>query len=817
MGRTTKISNEKKLESFEKALPSVFATSSTKKIIRAASKGNLEEYGKTFKEYNWARTRDYNCVLLIFSPIVAAARAIINEGEKRGSKETLFDENKQEDEKWVKIINLLNNCLNNKAKLGNLCNHIGSGKGKEIEQTLRNFQDYNNLIGYLVYGDETKKSDPLIKRSKNISSWKVNGKYIRNKLIPFIKAINPKLGEIMEKSVLKTQQESNASPEANLGNAATLPTPEEPPRVADSSTSPPKVFGKKDLNDQSILDNVIKQKRKELIEETNKSAQEEFKRLENQHKICAVEAVYSENASNLPFLKSMQFHYKIIPTKSKDRKFETNLNKVIWEQIKLFVVFTDEDLNRFISMDLKEEKDVNEAFSRSIENINKHVSSLMKKICEILANITAKKDNFETLKDKAIGFVHNQGGSYVEQNGNSIVINCCKLFDSEFVDEGKINEKLSKIYEELEFLSKPRTVFDDKEEETDKTMMKSLANRIPVIEDKTSESSEDTGDWDDDGDDKDEDKSKETPNKKQGVEQKAEELVRDNKITQAQRDELLTKLEKTHKFNEDEKIEVLESYCSDTYKNYKTDDIIKIFEINHDLGLKNPDDAKKLFEATKGDRKLIEGKYTMIGAAAKTTGATVDEAISSIEEILEENKGVTILNAVDAFVWEKKFGIERNRAISLSLAMRSEKFKSIIEKTSAPSAIASTTKETKSIEEIVEIAESIHNLNLSNQEQIRKVLHIIQRVQNKPTIHFISEAIEFCRTLIEENQNGWLRFSDADIDTFYNREYGEEAEDIQRTARNAEEKMRKISKAIHGDDKEDDDENDDDGWVESLE
>ena len=811
MGRTTKISNEKKLESFEKALPSVFATSSTKKIIRAASKGNLEEYGKTFKEYNWARTRDYNCVLLIFSPIVAAAQSIANEVKKRGSEEPLFNENKQEDEKWIKIIDLLNKCLSNEAKLGNLCNHIGSGKGKEIEQTLKNFQDYNNLIGYLVYGAETKKSDPLIKRSKNISSWKVNGKYIRNKLIPFIKAINPKLGEIMEKSVLKTQQESNASSAANLGNAATLPTPKEPPRVADSSTNPPEVFEKKDLNDQSILDNVIKQKRKELIEKTNKSAQEEFKKLENQHKICAVEAVYSENASNLPFLKSMQFHYKIIPTKNKDCKFKTDLSKVIWKQIKLFVVFTDEDLNRFISMDLKEEKDVNEAFSRSIENINKHVSSLMKKICEILANITAKKNNFKTLEDKAIDFVHNQDGSYVEQNGNSIVINCFKLFDSEFDDEGKRAEKLKKIYEELESLSKPRTGFDDKEEEKDKTMMNNLANRIPVIKDKTSESSEDTGDWDDDGDDKDE----ETPNKKQGVEQKAEELVRDNKITQAQRDKLLAKFKTTHKFNEDEKIEVLESYCSDTYKNYETDDIIKIFEIKHDLGLKNPDDAKKLFEATKGNRELIKGEYTMIGAAAKTAGATVDEAISGIEEILEEfleNKGVTILNAVDAFVWETKFGIERNRAISLSLAMRSEEFKSIIERTSAPSAIASTTKETKSIEEIAEIAKSIHNLNLSDQKQIKKVLHIIKHVQNKPTMNFISKAIEFCRTLIEENQNRWLRFSDADIDNFYNQKHGEEAKDIQRTARDAEEKIRKIREATHGNDKEEDDENDDDEW-----
>ena len=212
MSRVKKIKNEKKLASFEKALPSVFATSSTKKIIRAASKGNLEEYGKTFKEYNWARTRDYNCVLLIFSPIVAAARAIINEGEKRDSKEPLFDENEQEDEKWVKIINLLNKCLSNKAKLSDLCEHIGSGKGKEIEQTLRNFQDYNNLIGYLVYGNENNKIVSLIERAKRITPWKVNGKYIRNKLIPFVNAINPKLGEIMKKSVLETQQDSNTSP-----------------------------------------------------------------------------------------------------------------------------------------------------------------------------------------------------------------------------------------------------------------------------------------------------------------------------------------------------------------------------------------------------------------------------------------------------------------------------------------------------------------------------------------------------------------------------------------------------------------------------
>ena len=38
MSRVKKIKNEKKLANFEKALPSILATSSTKKIIRAAMK-----------------------------------------------------------------------------------------------------------------------------------------------------------------------------------------------------------------------------------------------------------------------------------------------------------------------------------------------------------------------------------------------------------------------------------------------------------------------------------------------------------------------------------------------------------------------------------------------------------------------------------------------------------------------------------------------------------------------------------------------------------------------------------------------------------
>ncbi len=782
MSRVKKIKNEKKLANFEKALPSVLATSSTKKIIRAASKGDLEEYGKTFKGYNWARTRDYNCVLLIFSPIVAAAQAIANEVKKRNSEEPLFDKNKQEDEKWITIIELLNKCLSNEAKLGNLCNHIGSGKGKEIEQTLRNFQDYNNLIGYLVYGDETKKSDPLIKRSKNISSWKVNGKYIRNKLVPFVNAINPKLGEIMKKSVLKTQQESNASSAANLGNAATLPTPKEPPRVADSSTSPPEVFEKKDLNGQSILDNVIKQKRKELIEKTNKSAQEEFEKLKNQHKICAVEAVYSENASNLPFLKSMQFHYNISTTIPSKENFNipslTSSGKT--KKIKLSVVFTDKDLNKFISMDLKSKEDVDEAFSRSTEDIKKNILLLITKINDFLNNITTEKDKFEKLKNKEILFAFDkQKDSYVylHDYGGEIVLNCRTLFDSEFDDDGKIEEKLKKIYSELESLSKTL----ETQGETPATTP-ALFDRVPYNDD-----TDDSSGWgsDDESDKKSEDSDT--------IEQKIKELAGKGPKSEDQLREFLTKLKGKYIFNVEDILDALELFNSD--KNYKENDIIEIFEIKHELKLKNLDDAIKLFEATKRDGgPLQKFGYGMINTAADLAGTSIEEAIASIERIFtEHNDATTFLSVVDTFVWSKKFEISEGDAMTLSLAMRSDKFQSIIKV--APTNMSLKTQ-TMDLDDVANVAKAIIDLNLHTEEKIEKALRIIVYLEKNKNCN-LDDAIKVLKHLMNSQTINWTNINNTGIDKAYEKVFGEEMKQNQRKAKALRKRLKKWRKRLN--------------------
>ncbi len=787
MSRVKKIKNEKKLANFEKALPSVLATSSTKKIIRAASKGNLEEYGKTFKEYNWARTRDYNCVLLIFSPIVAAAQAIANEVKKRNSEEPLFDKNKQEDEKWITIIELLNKCLSNEAKLGNLCNHIGSGKGKEIEQTLRNFQDYNNLIGYLVYGDETKKSDPLIKRSKNISSWKVNGKYIRNKLVPFVNAINPKLGEIMKKSVLETNQVSNAGPTVEhqpvkTETSFTQNTPNQ--ALSPSATS---TAGSQEATSSPALNNYIKQKRKELIEEINKSINGQ---INDKSKICAADAIHSENATDTsPFLEGMQFHYAISPAISHQATFgiplSTHSGKT--KKIKLSVVFTDKDLNKFISMDLKSKNDVNEAFSRSTGAIVKNILLLITKINDFLNNITTEKDKFEKLKNKEILFVvDKQKDSYVylHDYGGEIVLNCRTLFDSEFDDDGKIEEKLKKIYSELESLSK---TLETQGETPATTPPSSLAAHVPfngkgndTDDNGKGNDTDDNGkgnDTDDSGwgsDDELEDEPDEKNKDSDTIEeQKIKELAEKGLRSKEQLRELSTKLKAKHTFSVGDILDALELFNSD--KNYEEDDIIEIFEIKHKLNLKNLDDAIKLFEATKRDGgPLQKFGYGMINTAADLAGTSIEEAIASIERIFtEHNDATTFLSVVDTFVWSKKFEISKVDAMKLSLAIRSKEFQSIIKV--APTNMSLKTK-TMELKDVAYVAKAIIDLNLDAGEQTKKALSIIVYLEENKINCNLDDAIKVLKYLIDSETIDWININNAGIDKAYREVFEKGAE-----------------------------------------
>lgn len=769
MSRVKKIKNEKKLANFEKALPSVLATSSTKKIIRAASKGNLEEYGKTFKGYNWARTRDYNCVLLIFSPIVAAAQAIANEVKKRNSEEPLFDKNKQEDEKWIKIIDLLNKCLSNEAKLSDLCEHIGSGRGKEIEQTLKNFQDYNNLIGYLVYGAETRKS-PLIERSKSISSWKVNGKYIRNKLIPFVNAINPKLGEIMKKSVLETNQVSGADPTVehqpvNTETSLTQDTPNQTPSPSAASTA-----GSQEATSSPTLNNYIKRKRKELIEEINKSIKGQ---INDKSKICAADAIHSENATDTsPFLEGMQFHYNISTTIPSKETFNIPSSKSSGKtkKIKLSVVFTDDDLNKFISMDLKSKKDVNEAFSRSTEDIKKNTLLLIAKINDFLNNITTEKDNFEKLKNKEILFVvDKQKDSYVylHDYGGEIVLNCRTLFDSEFDDDGKIEEKLKKIYSELESLSK---TLETQGETPATTPPSSLAAHVPF--NGKGNDTDDSG-WES-GDESDK-KSKDSDKKSKDsdtIEQKIKELAEKGQKSKKQLREFLERLEKDPTFSVKDILDALELFNSD--KNYEEDDIIKIFEIKHKLKLKNLDDAIKLFEATKRDGgQLKEFGYGMINTAANFAGTSIEEAIDSIERIFtEHNDATTFLSVVDTFVWSKKFEISKVDAMKLSLAMRSKEFQSIIKE--APASMAQKTK-TMDLKKVADVAKAIIDLNLDAGEQTKKALSIIVYLEENKINCNLDDAIKVLKYLIDSETIDWININNAGIDKAYREVFEKEA------------------------------------------
>ena len=70
------VKNPDKLESFDKALPSIFAMGSTKNLIKAAASGDVEKYPQYLNSYKWKGTRDYNMVLIILSPIVVAMVAV---------------------------------------------------------------------------------------------------------------------------------------------------------------------------------------------------------------------------------------------------------------------------------------------------------------------------------------------------------------------------------------------------------------------------------------------------------------------------------------------------------------------------------------------------------------------------------------------------------------------------------------------------------------------------------------------------------------------------------------------------------------------
>lgn len=191
------IKDEKYLENFSKAIPSTFITSETKKLLNFASKGYVVHYSNILKNYKIKRTRDYNCVLLIFSPIVVAAQAIINIDT---TSETLKKSDLSD------LIDLIDSILES-AKFKLLCTYIGAGEGSKISELLIKFPEYKKL--FVFFSSETKYTE-LIKRAQNISGWRTNGNYIKTKLIPFINhVIGQKFGNAINSSMQKQERISD--------------------------------------------------------------------------------------------------------------------------------------------------------------------------------------------------------------------------------------------------------------------------------------------------------------------------------------------------------------------------------------------------------------------------------------------------------------------------------------------------------------------------------------------------------------------------------------------------------------------------------
>lgn len=154
----------------------------TKRIVTAASEGNLDAYKNALKLYNWSYAKDYTMVLLIFSPIVVAMNAISNVRDD--------DENDDTFKNFEKLAPLVDKILRSQ-KMIELCENIGRGDGVEIKRILNGFAEYKTLLKMLSdnkYGMEGP-SDMFIERAGGITRWVRNEGYIRGKLIPLVRDV----------------------------------------------------------------------------------------------------------------------------------------------------------------------------------------------------------------------------------------------------------------------------------------------------------------------------------------------------------------------------------------------------------------------------------------------------------------------------------------------------------------------------------------------------------------------------------------------------------------------------------------------------
>ncbi len=212
------IGNTEKLGRFEKALPSVLVKSDTKKVIQAASDGGKDgdwsNYTAAIKNLNLKRITDYNFVLVIFSPVIAAMQSILNYVAIHGNSL-----NEQADRAHKELKTLVEKVLAHR-KFTDLCNAIGSGNGPLIKYILEEFVEYKQLLLIMSGSKYGLNNDDFMKRAYNISAWRFSGKYIRSHLFPFIAHVFPSRYAVAINMGLGHQTQSTLPPDG------VAPTPE---------------------------------------------------------------------------------------------------------------------------------------------------------------------------------------------------------------------------------------------------------------------------------------------------------------------------------------------------------------------------------------------------------------------------------------------------------------------------------------------------------------------------------------------------------------------------------------------------------------
>lgn len=165
------------MKKFSETIKGAAVGSDTKKVVQAASDGDLKKYKKALKTYSWPRTRDYTMVLLIFSPIVAAINAV------NKMEDADYDSNANKD-----FVQSVDRILRSQ-EMNDLCTNIGRGDGVEIKRILNSFTEYKGLLKILSYDKYGigGPSDKFMERAGKITSWVRNEGYINEKLIPFVK------------------------------------------------------------------------------------------------------------------------------------------------------------------------------------------------------------------------------------------------------------------------------------------------------------------------------------------------------------------------------------------------------------------------------------------------------------------------------------------------------------------------------------------------------------------------------------------------------------------------------------------------------